>query len=387
MLHTQRGNVDPSKTPGGLAVLGVMFKVGSHNAALQPLIDAVVHVKEHNDTTLSHTLVDDVNVEDLFPFDRISDYLTYAGSLTTPGCYESVNWLLPGTPMSISAVQLAELRSAEHSPGHIIGHNYRPTQPLNNRTVSATSGGVQKVLSMSSVEDSHCNKHAVTPSSGHAASSGYEPAATYTSTTTAMSPDRIMVSESVLRAVVASAIPMEMECKNHDPMLGMLIATLILAVLVFASICIVIVLRRFDHGSPGTAMDSSPASTANLLGKDDLRSKMSKISDTLGHLGKMVKHVDTAAEQSMMNGKALSSVDERMVKLLESVEQTAKHTKATASKKELNELSEKIYKLATMTGSLEQQLGGNTASTDDKTVAELEKRMALLLDLVRMQQL
>jgi len=53
----------------------------------------------------------------------------YTGSLTTPPCTEGVNWFLFKDPIKISPAQVKAI--ADLMPRN----NYRPTQPLNDRTV------------------------------------------------------------------------------------------------------------------------------------------------------------------------------------------------------------------------------------------------------------
>ena len=67
---------------------------------------------------------------------RSSKYSTYEGSLTTPGCYEVVEWNNFLTPLKVSKAQLAQFRMLDDSDSKDIVDNYRPPQPLNGRTVS-----------------------------------------------------------------------------------------------------------------------------------------------------------------------------------------------------------------------------------------------------------
>ncbi|XP_078495109.1 carbonic anhydrase-like [Ciona intestinalis] len=73
----------------------------------------------------------------------VGDYFRYKGSLTTPGCQESVLWYVFQTPVSISAAQANLLRygnsiysSADGSTPLL--NNYRPLQDPGNRNISRT---------------------------------------------------------------------------------------------------------------------------------------------------------------------------------------------------------------------------------------------------------
>jgi carbonic anhydrase len=103
---------------GHLLVLGVLVTEGEASAALAPFIDAAVHPDDDGDVT--------IDVADLLP-STLENY-EYSGSLTTPPCTEDVQWVVLGTPISMSAEQIDILESV-HS------HNARPTQPLGDRVV------------------------------------------------------------------------------------------------------------------------------------------------------------------------------------------------------------------------------------------------------------
>jgi carbonic anhydrase len=53
-------------------------------------------------------------------------YFRYEGSLTTPPCSETVNWVVLTNPMTASARQIADVTA-------IYGDNARPLQPLGRR--------------------------------------------------------------------------------------------------------------------------------------------------------------------------------------------------------------------------------------------------------------
>jgi carbonic anhydrase len=114
-LHIVHKNAD-----GGLAVVGILFKEGAHNDALQPFIDNLPAKKSD-----VHDAGAKINVADLLP--AVQTTFRYTGSLTTPPCTEGVNWLVMTTPVEASAEQLHALESLFE------GGNNRPVQPLNDR--------------------------------------------------------------------------------------------------------------------------------------------------------------------------------------------------------------------------------------------------------------
>lgn len=101
---------------GELTVLGVLFKEGRANPALQQMIDhAPIEVED--DKVL-------IDPRKLLPAQR--SYFRYEGSLTTPPCSETVNWVVMATPITASAEQIAAVTA-------FYGNNARPLQPLNRR--------------------------------------------------------------------------------------------------------------------------------------------------------------------------------------------------------------------------------------------------------------
>merc|ERR1719394_887512 len=67
------------------------------------------------------------------------DYITYEGSTTFPGCWETATWVVMNKPVYLSKQELDmfyQLRQGnkqmEKAP---LGNNLRPRQPLNNRAV------------------------------------------------------------------------------------------------------------------------------------------------------------------------------------------------------------------------------------------------------------
>lgn len=106
---------------GDLAVVGAWLESGSENAAFASVFDNLPPAESEAEAVASAT----VNVDELLPADR--SYYRFNGSLTTPPCSEGVKWIMLSTPIELSADQLGAFTA-------IFDNNYRPVQPLNERT-------------------------------------------------------------------------------------------------------------------------------------------------------------------------------------------------------------------------------------------------------------
>lgn len=66
-------------------------------------------------------------------------FMTYEGSTTHPGCWESTVWIILNKPIYITKQELYALRRLmqgnEQTPKAPLGNNARPLQPLHHRTV------------------------------------------------------------------------------------------------------------------------------------------------------------------------------------------------------------------------------------------------------------
>jgi len=106
---------------GDYAVVGVMMERGGENPAYTPVWDHMPAVEGEPETIRGVT----VNAADLLPAEQ--SYYRYAGSFTTPPCTEGVKWLVMTTPVELSDAQIDAFEA-------IYDYNYRPVQPLNQRT-------------------------------------------------------------------------------------------------------------------------------------------------------------------------------------------------------------------------------------------------------------
>jgi len=110
---------------GGLAVVSVLFKEGNvANENFSKIIANLPNAKGEK----KH--ITDINLELNVHLPKDNYAYHYVGSLTTPPCSESVQWLVLQDMVTLTAEQINAFSSR-------IGPNNRPTQPLNERTVRA----------------------------------------------------------------------------------------------------------------------------------------------------------------------------------------------------------------------------------------------------------
>jgi carbonic anhydrase len=111
---------------GELAVVGVLIREGEH----EPLLDPILAGLPSGPGDERHLEQLDVDPTDLHP--RIDRYFRYRGSLTTPPCSESVEWVVKAAQREISPAQMAALVSHLHE-------NNRPVQPRGDRELLLVS--------------------------------------------------------------------------------------------------------------------------------------------------------------------------------------------------------------------------------------------------------
>ena len=117
-VHFVHSDVD-----GNLAVLGVFIEEGAENPTLAGALWDSIPAEVYE-------TVDDATVT-CDPYELIPGGVVwkYDGSLTTPPCSEGVNWNVFMTPITMSAAQMDAFTA-------LYANNYRPVQPLNDRTVT-----------------------------------------------------------------------------------------------------------------------------------------------------------------------------------------------------------------------------------------------------------
>lgn len=107
-----------------LAVVGILFRLGEANPAVQHFIDAVpIHPGD------DYFPSEHFDAMDMLPSEN--SYYGYRGSLTTPPCTEGVRWLVMSEIQEVSQEQVDQLSALT---GNI--ENSRPVQPLGDRSVA-----------------------------------------------------------------------------------------------------------------------------------------------------------------------------------------------------------------------------------------------------------
>jgi len=110
---------------GHLAVVAVLFKIGSSNGLLENVFRNIPPQTEKAMDVASVS----VNAKDLLPADL--GYYTFSGSLTTPPCSEGVVWYVLKNQSTLSQDQLAAFVK-------LYRRDARPIQPLYGREILET---------------------------------------------------------------------------------------------------------------------------------------------------------------------------------------------------------------------------------------------------------
>ncbi|PFX18749.1 receptor-type tyrosine-protein phosphatase gamma-like [Stylophora pistillata] len=120
----------------GLAVLGILVELQVQD---NPVFDVMVDNLDKARYKGNEVILPSLQHFSFLPHD-IAQYYTYRGSLTTPGCFESVQWFVFNHTFPISQAQLDKFRDLFDSEKQDtkklpLVDNYRPVQPLYGRSV------------------------------------------------------------------------------------------------------------------------------------------------------------------------------------------------------------------------------------------------------------
>lgn len=130
--NTKYANLSMAVTePDGLAVLGVFIMVGGDNNTNYNFLK---YAKDVIGKDTDKKGIDAFKLKGMLPTD-LGKFFRYSGSLTTPGCFESVTWTVFKDSVNISEYQMGLLRNLDDSNGVKMVNNFRPLLPVNDRTV------------------------------------------------------------------------------------------------------------------------------------------------------------------------------------------------------------------------------------------------------------
>ena len=119
--------------PDGLAVLGTFFQIKENdNEFMSEFTSKLKNFQEPQEGKL--VKVFDLSLANFIPSKPYtSEFYRYKGSLTTPGCFESVIWTVFRHSLPISEDQMSSFRALFDGQGRALVNNFRPLQPLNGR--------------------------------------------------------------------------------------------------------------------------------------------------------------------------------------------------------------------------------------------------------------
>jgi carbonic anhydrase len=132
--------------PRGLLAIGIVVDIGEiTNAELRRLTVASQSITYKD----SKTKLKRFHPSQLMP--NTEQYVTYEGSLTFPGCYETVTWVILNNPIYINKEDLAiwndlQQTSTKQSNPVFMAPNYRPLKPLNGRLIRTNINVRYKVI-------------------------------------------------------------------------------------------------------------------------------------------------------------------------------------------------------------------------------------------------
>ena len=134
-IHTRYRDIEEAKLHSeGVAVVAVLITEDQEtaNSELEKIGEVLPRIQLKGEEAQTAEVV---RVEGLLPQDR--DYLTYQGSLTTPGFEEGVVWAVLLQPIAVSPAALARMRQLRYGgeDSTRVGANCREQQSMGERTV------------------------------------------------------------------------------------------------------------------------------------------------------------------------------------------------------------------------------------------------------------
>lgn len=120
--------------PQGIVAISLMVQLGDTPNPELRVVTSVFHKVRFKGDAIP---IKHLSLRTMMP--ETDYFMTYEGSTTHPGCWETTIWILYNKPIYITRHELFQLRrlmqGSEEAPKAPLGNNARPIQPLHQRTV------------------------------------------------------------------------------------------------------------------------------------------------------------------------------------------------------------------------------------------------------------
>lgn len=121
----------------GIAILALLIKVAPMDKQPNPVFEVLTQNLPSVKYKGKQTRIRHFSVHGLLP--ETTDFVTYEGSLTQPGCQETATWIIMNNPMYVSREHMMLLRDLmrgdESNPLVSLTNNCRPTMQTHQRSV------------------------------------------------------------------------------------------------------------------------------------------------------------------------------------------------------------------------------------------------------------
>ncbi|XP_049826123.1 carbonic anhydrase-related protein 10 [Aethina tumida] len=118
----------------GIVAISLMVQIGDTPNPELRIITSVFNKVQYKGAA---TPIKHLSLRSMLP--DTDHFMTYEGSTTHPGCWETTVWIILNKPIYITKHELYQLRKlmqgSEEAPKAPLGNNARPVQPLHQRTI------------------------------------------------------------------------------------------------------------------------------------------------------------------------------------------------------------------------------------------------------------
>merc|ERR1712110_610699 len=140
-LNTQYEMDDAGNHPDGYLVVGILFNEFHPMTEFDPIHKLLGkyfqrYIKLSQNAVEAPEMKAKFSVEPFLAMSNVAEsHYQYHGSLTTPGCNESVTWVLAPKILGVTPRAMKFLRQLKTDDGEPLVNNFRPVQDLNGREI------------------------------------------------------------------------------------------------------------------------------------------------------------------------------------------------------------------------------------------------------------